>query len=123
MRCTSYILSLFLSLTLERPFEMSLEQRFNNAVSGATVIVSSLFQDKRYTVLHVERVETRFGPRVRAALRVEDGDIVKVFLPQRYGNRFEEADMVAINTRLTQYDLVYKGKCSVSGALILQVLH
>jgi hypothetical protein len=67
-------------------------------------------------------VEPKFGPRVRAALQEENGDIVSVFLPHRYVISFEQADMVVINTRQMQYDLVYKGKSSVSKALILQLL-
>jgi hypothetical protein len=78
---------------------MSLSQRFNDAVSGATVSVSSLFQDKLYPVLHAEHVETKFGPRVRVTLREEDGNIVKVFLPRCYGDTFEDADLFVINTQ------------------------
>jgi hypothetical protein len=99
---------------------MSLE-RFNNAVSGVAVRFSALDRDTRYPVLHAERVETRFGPRVRVALREEDGNIVDVFLPRRYGDTFEDANLAAINTRQLQYYITYKGKSSVSNALILQI--
>jgi hypothetical protein len=78
---------------------MSLSQRFNDVVSGAIVSVCSLFQDKRYPVLHPEYVESKFVPRVRVKLREEDGNIVKAFLPQRFGGTFEDSDLVAINNR------------------------
>jgi hypothetical protein len=49
-------------------------------------------------VLHAERVETKFGRSIRVTLRKEDGNIDKVFLPRRYGDTFEDADLVDINT-------------------------
>jgi protein involved in temperature-dependent protein secretion len=67
-------------------------------------------------------VETRFFPRVLLELTVEDGNINTVFFPRRYGDTFEEADLVVINTRQTQYYLLYNGKSSVSNTLILKMV-
>jgi hypothetical protein len=55
-------------------------------------------------------------------LQEEDGNIVNVFLSRIYGDSFVEEDLLAINTRQMQYFLVYKGKSSLSNALILQLV-
>ena len=55
---------------------MPLSQKFRDAVPGAAVNVSALDTDTRYPVVYCERVETKYGPAVRLAIREEDGNIV-----------------------------------------------
>jgi hypothetical protein len=71
--------------------------------------------------MHAKRVETRYGMRVVMALGEEDGNIVEVFLPKRYGYAMEDADVTDIITKRLQYYLTYKGNSSASQALILQI--
>ncbi len=52
-------------------FQMSLTQKFKDAVSGAAVNVTALYTGTRYPVLHCERVETKDGVAVRVTLREE----------------------------------------------------
>jgi hypothetical protein len=100
---------------------MSLTQKFRYAVSGPSVSVSSLYRDMRFPFLHAKRVETNSVMRVVVTLSEEFGNTVEVFLPKRYGDALEDTDMDDINTKQVQYYLTYKGKCSASSALILQI--
>ena len=64
-------------------------------------------------------MESKYGPAVGLAVR-EDANIVKVFLPRRYGDAFTDEDVSAIIERSVQYYLSYKGKSLASNAAILQ---
>jgi hypothetical protein len=44
------------------------------------------------------------------ALGEDDGNIIEVFLPNRYGDAVEDTDITDINTKRMQYYLTYKGK-------------
>ena len=100
---------------------MALSQRFRDAVSGSAVNVSALDMNRRYPVVYCERVETKYGSAVCLAVREEDANIVKVFLPRRYGDAFTDQDVSAINERSVQYYLSYKGKSLASKAAILHM--
>jgi hypothetical protein len=77
--------SVFVSLTIPRPFQMSLNQKFKEALSGLTTSVSALRLDERYRVTHAKRIETRHGTGVVLTL-LEDDRVLRVFLPKRYGD-------------------------------------
>ena len=100
---------------------MALLQKFRDAVSGAGLNVSALDMNRSYPLVYCERVETKYGPAVCLAVREEDANIVKVFLPRRYGDTFTDEDVSAINERSVQYYLSYKGKSLASKSAILQI--
>jgi hypothetical protein len=100
---------------------MSLNQKFKEALSGLTTSVSALHLDERYRVTHAKRIETRHGTRVVLTLLEDDDRVVSVFLPKRYGDAMEDTDITDINTRRLQYHLVYRGKSSVSAALLVDI--
>ena len=63
-------------------FQMSLMQKFRDAVVGGAVTITALRIGTRYPVLRCDRVGTKYGDAVRLTLREEDDDnIVRVFLP------------------------------------------
>ena len=99
---------------------MSLCQKFRDAVSGAVVSISSLYQDTRYPVLHAERVETKYGTSVRLTIREADENNVKLFLPRRYSEIFTDDDLAEINNQTVHYYLIYKGKSSANNSFIIQ---
>ena len=79
---------------------MALSQKFREAVSGAAVNVSDFDMNTRYPVAYCQQVETKYRPAVCLAVREEYGNIVKVFLPRRYGDTFTDDDVSAqISTR------------------------
>jgi hypothetical protein len=81
--------------------------------------VSALHHDERYRVTQAKRIETRHGMRVVLTLIEEDDRVISFFLPKRYGDAMEDSDLNDINTRLLQYYLTYRGKSSVSSALLV----
>ena len=54
-------------------------------------------------------------------LRKSDANVVQVFLPQRYSDVVTEADILSINSKCNDINLVYKGLCESSKAYILAV--
>jgi hypothetical protein len=51
----------------------------------------------------------------------KDDRFVSVFLPKRYGDAMEDSDITDINAGRLQYYLIYRGKNSVSSALLLDI--
>jgi hypothetical protein len=99
---------------------MSLNQKFKEALSGLTMSVSAVRHDERYRVVYAKRIETRHGTRVLLTLLEEDR-LISVFLPKRYGDAMEDSDINDINTRRLQYYLIYRGKISISSALLVDI--
>jgi hypothetical protein len=100
---------------------MSLNQKFKEALSGLTMSVSALRHDARYRVMQAKRIETRHGTRVVLTLLEEDDRIIRMFLPKCYGKAMEDSDTQDINTRRLQYYLIYRGKSSVTSALLVDI--
>ena len=83
--------------------------------------MSALDMNIRYPVIYCEGAETKYRPAVCLAVKEEDGKVVKVFLPRRYGDAFMDEDVSAINERWVQYYLSYKGKSLATNSPILQI--
>jgi hypothetical protein len=73
IRAELHIFYPFFSLIVNRRFQMSLTQRFREALSDLTVSVSALRHEKRYSVTQAMRIETLHGKRVVMTL-IQDGD-------------------------------------------------
>ena len=54
-------------------------------------------------------------------LRNSDTSIVHVFLPQRYSDVVNDADIHSINSGAVELSLVYKGVCESSKAYLIAV--
>ena len=102
-------------------FQMSLTQRFRDAVAGGAGNITALHIGTRYHVIYCDRVGTNYGDAVRLTFRAEDDNIVRVFLPRHYGSTFSEDDVAAINTQRHKYYLTYKGNSASSGRPMLQM--
>jgi hypothetical protein len=83
--------------------------------------VSALQHDTRYSVVQAKRIEKRQVSRVVLTLIEEDDRVISVFLPKRYRDAMEDSDIHDINTRRLQYFLTYRGKSSVSPALLVDI--
>lgn len=88
--------------------------------------IRTLKENKNYPIVHMKKLQTRYGPRIVVDLGEYDVSIFKmfnflklifisfqVFLPARYSALSEEA-VIEVNT--APYNLVYQGLwgCSVS---------
>ena len=103
-------------------FQMSLTQKFRDAVAGGAVNITALRIGTRYPVLQCDRVGTNYGDAVRLTLREEDDDnIVRVFLPRHYGSAMSEEDMAAINGKRISYFLTYNGTSASTNRPMLQM--
>ena len=52
--------------------------KFRDALLGTAVRISSLDIDKRYPVLHAERLETNYGTSVILTIRESSGNVISV---------------------------------------------
>lgn len=101
-------------------FQIALTQKFKDAFSGAAVNVTALYVGTRYSVLHCERVETKYGMSVRVTLHEEADDNVMVFLPRHYDTKITDEFTAAIYSLTNQCYLTYKGKSATSNCPMLQ---
>jgi len=109
-------------------FTISLSQRFND-VSFDIVHVTALTVDRKYPIVTADRVQTRYGETVLLSIRdpanliVRDSTplLLKVFLPKRYAQVFKDEDIASINDGTSVMNLINKGQCGQTNALILTV--
>ena len=52
--------------------------KFRDALLGTAVRISSIDIDKRYPVLHAERLETKYGTSVILTIRESSGNVISV---------------------------------------------
>jgi hypothetical protein len=68
---------------------MSLTQKFNDAVSGGAINITSLSIGKRYPVIHCDQIGTKYGDAVRFTIREEAEDnIVQIMCHVTMAPRF-----------------------------------
>jgi hypothetical protein len=83
---------------------MDLTKKFQRVTSYNTVNVSSLDVNRKYPIIHAERIVTKFGPTVLMTLADEPDRTVKVFIPKRYGSEISDVDIADINsTKVSLY--------------------
>ena len=84
---------------------------FRNISTGQVVQIPQLSKDRPYLVVAARRVSGQYGPTVLLSLRSEEDDtiLLKVLLPLRYANVFEDEDIDDINQGRKGYNLIYLG--------------
>ena len=87
---------------------LTLSQHFFNIASGQVVSIHTLEMDRPYPVLFARRWHSQYGPTVLVTLRTEENINVKIYLPKRYADRFDDQDIEDINTNNKQYIFIYK---------------
>jgi hypothetical protein len=90
-------------------------------VLGSAVGISSLDIDKRYPVIHADRLETKYVTSVLLTICDSTNNVIEVFLPHRYRVVFTDNDITSINGITVQYHMTYKGRCFKSNSYILQI--
>jgi len=89
---------------------MNLSQQFHLVASGQVVQLRTLDINKPYPVLYARRLITQYGSSVLVTLQSEEGINVKIYLPKRYSDVFEDSDIEDINTGRKLYKLIYRGR-------------
>jgi hypothetical protein len=77
--------------------------------------------DRKYPITRAEMIVTKFGPTVLLKIRDTSFNTVKMFIPERYGSVFSDADIEDINTEKVSLHLVYKGMCDKTILHILAI--
>jgi len=83
--------------------DMELDRKFEIATSCRSVSLGSLESDQQYPIVHVERINTRYGQSVLLAILDSSTSSVKVFLQKRYGDVVSDEDLQVINSKLWSY--------------------
>jgi hypothetical protein len=73
--------------------------------------LSPLQVDRKYPIIHAERVATQFGSAIVIAIRDTPYRILKVFMPRRFYSAFSDEDLEEMNSAKVALNLVYKIQC------------
>ena len=101
--------------------DMELDRKFEIATSCRWVTLGSLVPDQKYPLVHVERINTRYGQSVQLAILDSPTFSVNVFLPRRYGDVVLDEDLQAINSERVALYMIYKETCPKSNSYILEM--
>ena len=88
--------------TQAKSFQMSLCERFAQESSIKSVNISSL-EEKPYSVIGAERMQTKYGIFILLTIKMSSTDIVRLFLPKLFTLIFSDMDIyiyIYIYTRL-----------------------
>ena len=72
-------------------------QHFRVVASGPVVQILTLVLDRPYRILYARRTTTQFGPTVLLTLEAEENINIKIYLPRRYAEGFDDQDIEDIN--------------------------
>jgi len=94
------------------PFlQMDLVTRFDRVASGNIASLENLVVGKRYLITQAVRQTTQYGPTILVTLRDDPTNAsIKVFLPKRFAEVFEDADIDSINEGVRHYHLISHGR-------------
>jgi len=53
--------------------------------------------DRPYPILYARRLTTKFGPTLLLTLQAEENMNIKIYLPRRYAEGFDDQDIEDIN--------------------------
>jgi len=82
---------------------------FTNLNNEQIVKIPQLTRDRPYPVVKARRVTGQYGSTILLTL-ISEGDVhLKVYLPKRYADLFDDVDVEEINLGRKQYKLVYIG--------------
>jgi len=76
--------------------------------------------NKKYPIIGVERITTKFGPTVLMHIKEQPSKVMKVYLPKRYSATISD-DIELINSRKISLNLLYKGTCEKTNSYILAI--
>ena len=85
---------------------MDLAARFAKVASGNIAPIDTLLVGRRYPVTHAQRQETQYGPAILVTLRIDSTNDVRVFLPKRFTDVFQDRDIELIINGTHTYHLV-----------------
>ena len=92
---------------------MDLVTRFDRVASGNIASLENLVVGKRYLITQAVRQTTQYGPTILVTLCDDPTDAsasIKVFLPKRFAEVFEDADINSINQGVRHYHLICHGR-------------
>jgi len=82
---------------------------FTNLNNEQIVKVPQLTRDRPYPVVKARRVTGQYGSTILLTLTSEGDVRLKVYLPKRYADLFDDVDIEEINLGRKHYKLVYIG--------------
>jgi len=86
-----------------------LVSQFQNVCSGRVMQISQLTKNQPYPVVGARIVSGQYGLSVILSLHTAGDVLIRVYLPKRYSECFDEEDCYAINQGSKKYTLEYLG--------------
>jgi hypothetical protein len=100
---------------------MDLTKKFQEVAPSHAIKINSMELDRKYSIIHAERIDKKLGPTVLLSIKESPYNIVKVFMPKRYSSVFSDEDIESINSQKVSFNLIYKGMCKKSKSYILAI--
>ena len=98
---------------------MDLSVRFALVATVNIVRINTLEEGRRYVVTFAQRQGIQYGQSILLTQRVDPTNNVKIYLPKRYTDVFQDEDIEHINNGTRSYKLVYHGRYPNSRSLKL----
>ena len=95
---------------------MDLAQNFEGVECETTISITELELNRKYSIIRVKRLTTRFGPNVVLTIRGEGAGPAQIFLPRKYIDVIMDTDIEQIIPNTVFLHLVYRGVCSTMKA-------
>jgi hypothetical protein len=95
---------------------MDLAQNFEGVECETTISITELELNRKYSIIRVKRLTTRFGPTVVLTIRGEGAGPAQIFLPRKYIDVIMDTDIEQIKSNAVFLRLDYKGACSTTKA-------
>ena len=89
---------------------MALSTSFQAVALGDIVRIDTLEIDRGYPVVFARRLTTQYGETILLTLQMGDGGNIRIYMPKRYAEYFEDTDIEDINNSVKLYKLFYRGK-------------
>jgi hypothetical protein len=93
---------------------MDVVKKFQEATSSDYFKIGSLKLDRKYPIIHAERIFTESGPAVLLSIKELPYNILKVLMPKRYSAVISGENVESINSQKVSLNLIYKGMCEKS---------
>jgi len=100
---------------------MDVPKKFQEATSSDAFKIGSLEVDRKYPIIHAERIVTESGPAVLLSIKGSPYNIVKVLMPKCYSSVISGKNMKSINSQKVSLNLIYKEMCEKSKSCHLAI--
>ena len=100
---------------------MDLHKKFEYATSSPSLNISEVDTDRKYTIVSVKRITTKFGATTLLTIHDSDSASLQIFLPKHYSEVISDDDIDKIKKKSVSLNLIYKKTCPKTRSYLLEI--